>query len=254
MSAAIAKRRAATPADLKARAKRARAQGAGSAATDRARRMLAAYLDTAERHGLPPAKVLSDMASGRAAWQIGTALRDEMLRTPPEAVKNAACAAGCAFCCILSGGDGGTITETEARRLHDALAPLAGQPDGRGWHPAACAALDPETRACRAYDARPMICRSFLSTDAGACRINSEGGEAKGAGLLGTHLDYLALHALARETLKGISRVATYSMSRIASGAVDGETAGDSLDAARHKPGALEDACRDAARAAVGRG
>lgn len=235
---------------LSARFGKARAKGAGKAASARAQRLAVAYLDAARQHGRSPREVVAAFASGAAALTLGTAAREALLANPPEALRRMACREGCAFCCILRGGDGGTITEAEALSLHGALAPLAGLPDGRTWHPDACPALDPVTRACRAYDARPMICRSFLSTDAEACRINSEGGAAAGAGLVGTHLDYLALHALAREALRGVARVPTYSLSRIAAGAVSGETATQSLEAARHAPRALDDACRDAARAA----
>ncbi|WP_425052908.1 YkgJ family cysteine cluster protein [Psychromarinibacter sp. S121] len=236
-------------ADLRARLDRARATGAGKDAEARARRMLAAYLDTAAAHGMSLPQAAGELARGQAAARLGDVSRDTLMQNPPRAVTEAACAEGCAFCCILQGGDGGTITEAEAIRLHDALAPLAGQPDGRGWHPAACPALDPETRACRAYDARPTICRSFISTDAEACRVNAEGGQEAGAGLLGSHLDYLAVHALARDLLKGLARVPTYAMARVAEGAVEGEDRTATLDAARHKPRALEDACRDAAKA-----
>ena len=246
-------KRPATPADLAARAAKARATGAGRAAEDRARRMVAAYLQTAASHDLPLARVVGELADGTAALRLGEAAHDMLMQAPPPVVTQAACRDGCAFCCLLIGGDGGTITEAEAIRLHDALAPLAGQPDGRAWHPSACAALDPDSRSCRAYDARPTICRSFLSTAAEACRINAEGGAAEGAGLLGSHLDYLAVQALARDLLKGLARVSTYSMARIAAGAVEGEPRDDSLAAARHKPRALEDACRDAAKAMAGR-
>ena len=238
------------PSDLKPRLAKARARGMSRPLEERARRMLAAYLDMAEQHELSLRDTVTDMADGQAAWRLGIATRDAMLATPPEAVRNAACTAGCAFCCILTEGDGGLITESEATRLHEALTPLAGQPDGRAWHKAACPALDPETRTCRAYAARPMICRSFLSTDAEACRVNAEGGTAEGAGLLGSHLDYLATHAVVRDALKGIARVPSYAMARIAAGAVEGETLDESLKAARHAPKVLEETCRDAARAA----
>ena len=244
-----AKSRPTSVADLRARLDRARAAGAGKAAEARARRMLAAYLDTAVAHGLSLQQAAGELARGQAAVRLGDVSRDALMQNPPRAVTEAACAEGCAFCCILQGGDGGTITEAEASRLHDALSPLAGQPDGRGWHPAACPSLDPDTRACRAYEARPTICRSFISTDAEACRVNAEGGAETGAGLLGSHLDYLAVHALSRDLLKGLARVPTYAMARIAQGAIDGEDRATTLDAARHKPRALEDACRDAAKA-----
>ncbi|MCA0923013.1 YkgJ family cysteine cluster protein [Pseudooceanicola nanhaiensis] len=238
------------PSDLKPRLAKARARGMSGPLEERARRMLAAYLDMAEQHGLSLRETVSEMAGGQAAWRLGSATRDAMLANPPEAVRNAACTAGCAFCCILTEGDGGLITEAEATRLHAALSPLAGQPDGRDWHRAACPALDPDTRACRAYEARPMICRSFLSTDAEACRVNAEGGTAEGSGLLGSHLDYLATLAVVRDALKGIAQVPSYAMARIAAGAVEGETLEESLKAARHAPKVLEETCRDAARAA----
>lgn len=234
---------------LRTRAGKARATNAGRIADDRAHRLLDAYLATAERQGRPAEETVSDMARGEAAWQIGMTLYSETLKTPPAIARDAACAAGCAFCCILDGGDGGTITEAEATRLHRALAPLTGGPDGRAWHPRACPALDPQTRACRAYDTRPLICRSFLSTDAAACRTNAEGGSATGAGVLGSHVDYLAVHALVRSALKGIARVSTYSLARVASGAVGGEELTPCLAAARHPKRVLEDACRDLARA-----
>lgn len=236
-------------ASLRARLAKARAKGAGKPATERARRLLDAYLATAERHGRASGEVVGGVSRGEAAVTIGMAVREALMADPPEVVRRAACAEGCAFCCILRGGDGGTITESEAERLHVALAPLAGQPDGRDWHPEACPALDPATRACRAYEARPMICRSFLSTDATACEVNANGGTAAGAGLIGPHIDYLAVHALARETLRGIARVPSYSLARIASGAISGESLKKSLDAARHPSRVLEEACHEAVQA-----
>lgn len=234
---------------LRGRLRSARAKGAGKAPSDRARRLLDAYLATAEQHGRTAREVVTDMARGATAFTIGLATRDSLMANPPEVVRSAACAEGCAFCCILAGGDGGTITETEAERLHEALTPFAGRPDGRDWHPNACPALDPVTRACRAYAARPMICRSFLSTDASACETNANDGEAAGAGLIGTHLDYLAVHALARDALKGLVRVPSYNLARVAASAVAGESLEASLVAARHATQALEETCRDAVKA-----
>ncbi|OWU84637.1 hypothetical protein ATO6_13360 [Oceanicola sp. 22II-s10i] len=229
------------PATLLALVQKAKPRGPSRAATERVRRMLVAYLETAIRQRLPAQQVIADMASGRAARRLGDVARDMIERDPPPVLRDAACASGCAFCCILSGGDGGTITEDEARRLHEALAPLAGVPDGRGWHPAACPALDPDSRMCRVYDDRPTICRSFVSTDAKACEVNAEGGAETGAGVLGSHIDYLAVHALVREVLKGIAQVRTYAMARVAAGAVEGRSLDESLDAARHPPRTLSD-------------
>ena len=239
-----------TIADLATRVAKARVKGVDKALETRGKRILTSYLETAQTYGMPVKDVVAEMARGQTAWRLGSAVRDEILRSPPEAVTKAACAQGCAFCCILNGGEGGVITGYEAEQLHNAVTPLAGQPDGRGWHPQACPALDPQTRSCRAYDARPMICRSFLSMDAGACERNAAGGEEKGAGLLGSHLDYLVVHALCRQALKGITQVHTYSMAGIAAGAVAGTDASENLTNARHKPTALDIACRDGAKAA----
>ncbi len=239
-----------TLADLAKRVERAKLKGASGTIETRAKRILASYLQTAQSYGMPASAVIAEMASGQAAWRLGMAVRDEILKTPPDAVRKAACKRGCAFCCILTGGEGGVITEVEAQRLHAALVPLQGEPDGRAWHKDACPALDPATQACRVYDARPMICRSFLSTDPDACRRNAEGETEQGAGLLGSHLDYLAVHALCRQALKGISQVHSYSMAAIAAAAVSGEDQAASLTDARHKPRTLDEACSDGAKAA----
>jgi len=239
-----------TLAELARRVDKAMVKGVDKSVALRGRRILASYLQTAQSYGMPVKEVIAEMASGQAAWRLGSAVRDEILKTPPAAVTNAACQQGCAFCCILSGGEGGVITGFEATQLHEAAAPLAGQAEARDWHPLACPALDPETRNCRAYDARPMICRSFLSVDADACRENAEGGAAQGAGLLGSHLDYLVVHALCRQALKGIAQVPTYSMAATAAQAVAGRSPDQCLADARHKPSVLETACQDAIKAA----
>jgi hypothetical protein len=235
-------------AELRARIASARVASAPKPALDQARRALIAWLDTAERHGMTLNDVLRGLASGQAAASIGAALHDTISADPPEVLRNAACRSGCAFCCILSGGDGGTITRTEAEQVHRALAPLAGEPDGRRWHPAACPALDPNRKICRIYDARPTICRSFVSSDAAVCEENAEGGAALGAGVLGSHLTYLAAHAVARAALGGTARVRTYALDRIAHGAVSGADLAEALAAAEQKPRVLDDALKGTAR------
>jgi Fe-S-cluster containining protein len=195
---------------------------------------LQAVVDTMGHRGDPTPLVVDHLASGAAAQAIGH------VALQPLVPKGLACAKGCAFCCILSGADGGTISEAEARALHEALSPLAGKPDGRAWQPQACPALDPETRICRAYEARPMICRSYVSTDAGACEEVSNGRAAPGPGTLGPYHTYLAALGLSRATLKGTRRVATYALARVAAAAVAGKSCEESLDAARHKPAELE--------------
>ncbi|MFT7146247.1 MAG: hypothetical protein ACJASZ_001124 [Yoonia sp.] len=239
-----------TLAILDERITRAKLKGLPSALEDRAKRILRSYLQTGRTYGMSVTEVIAQMRNGEASRRLGAAVRDEILKTPPAAVRNAACGDGCAFCCILSGGEGGLITQVEAATLHKALAPLQGQPDGRAWHKNACPALDPNTQSCRAYEARPVICRSFLSTDAEACRQNAEGATEQGAGLLGSHIDYLAVHALCRQVLKGISQVHSYSLAAIAAGAVAGDDTETSLKNARHKPSALDIAGRDGANAA----
>ena len=218
--------------------------------TARARRLLLAWLDAGVARGLTAPAAAAALASGAAAEQIGGIVQAETMRSPPPEVSHAACARGCAFCCILDGPDGGTITENEARRMHAALAPLAGRPDGRAWHPAACPALDPDSRTCRAYDARPSLCRSFFSSDAEACRVNAEGGAVAGAGLLGAHFDQLDAAALARAALGGPARVRSYALSKLAAAAVEGRDLDASLSAARQSPGALDAARRGLAAAA----
>ncbi|MEM1066852.1 MAG: YkgJ family cysteine cluster protein [Pseudomonadota bacterium] len=214
----------------------AKVPGAANEATDRARRIVLAYLDAAVRQGSGPDTLVSNMKSGVPAV---TAARVALSQPQEEA--GYACAHGCAFCCILTGDDGGTITESEARTLHAALSPLAGQPDGRNWHPRACPALDPETRACRAYEARPTICRSYVSYSAVACEQISQGIPAEGSGVLGAHATSLQVHSLCRAALKGTAAVATYALAEIAAAAVDGVAVDQALKRARHRPRELAD-------------
>ncbi len=204
--------------------------GSAPEVTDRARRGLMAYVGAQA----DVARAGKELANGTAATGVGRVALSAM---SPQGL---ACADGCAFCCILSGEDGGTITEAEAVALHTALAPLAGQPDGRTWHPKACPSLDPETRSCRAYDARPMICRAYVSTDVAACKAVSEGQAASGPGTLGPYHTYLAAIGLSRAALKGVKRVSTYALTKVAAAAVDGVPLEDALASARHKPSDLD--------------
>lgn len=227
-------------ADLQAKAAKAPTKGVPPALRDPARRALIAWVDTAVQHSMPLNEVLRRLRDGDAAEVIGRTAIAPQLADPAGPASHAACAPGCAFCCILSGEDGGTITQTEARRLFEALAPLKGQPDGRAWTSKACPSLDPETRLCRAYEARPMICRSYMSSDVSACETIADGTPAEGAGVLGAQTLYLAVLTLSRNLLKGITRVPTYSLSRIAAGAVDGESLEDAMTAAKHGPRELD--------------
>ncbi|GIT89788.1 hypothetical protein JANAI62_07270 [Jannaschia pagri] len=204
----------------------ARLPGHPPAVTDQARDLLLAWLDAAPQ---PYEVLLRHLSDGTAATQIGEAL---LARSPvPEGL---ACGQGCAFCCILPGDDGGTITGAEARRLHAALGP---QPQETPWHPDACPALDPATRLCRAYDARPMICRTYVSQDVTACEAIAEGEARPGTGTLPPQVIYVTAHALVRVALgKGAP---TFSLRAVARAAADGVPMDEALPAARHAPANL---------------
>lgn len=218
---------------------RARVSGVEQPLSDRARQVVAAYVQAAAAQGRAVDAILADLNAGRPAVAAARAALDQS----PEP-GGLACAKGCAFCCILPGEDGGTITGAEARALHAALRPLAQEPDGRSWHPRACPALDPDTRICRAYEARPVICRTYVSYDAGACESIAEGEPAAGAGVLGPQRLYLAVHSLCRAILAGHAAASTYSLRRTAEGAVAGSPLDETLAAARHKPRNLPDELR----------
>ncbi|MEO1795433.1 MAG: YkgJ family cysteine cluster protein [Pseudomonadota bacterium] len=206
---------------------KAKLKGGGA---DRARAQLEAYIGA---QSLSDAALSAELHQGLAATRIGHI----GLATTPE-LEGLACAAGCAFCCILSGDDGGVITGAEAKALHTALAPLAGQPDGRAWHPKACPSLDPETRMCRAYEARPMICRSYVSRDKAACEAISEGETAQGTATHAAYGTYLSVHALGRAAL-GPGHAPTYALRKIAEAAVEGVPLERALKEARHRPAEL---------------
>lgn len=225
---------------LSARLKSARLKGPTTQATERARRMLGVYLESAEAHGVPFRDLVGQLASGTAALRIAGAELEQQAADPAGPMAEADCSMGCAFCCILS-DDGGTVTEAEARQVHAALAPMAGGPDGRDWHPRACAALDPETRLCRVYEARPLLCRTYLSRDVEACKQIAEGTPAAGAGVLGAQGVMLSAQALARAMLKGVTSVPSYALAVVTAGAADGENIETTLGRARQKPRGLED-------------
>ena len=229
-----------TLADLRSRALKVSTKGVPPQLRDASKRALVAWLDTAIQHEMPLNTVLRRLRDGDVAEVIGRTAIGPQLADPNGRAAQAACTAGCAFCCILSGNDGGTITQSEATRVFEALAPLAGQPDGRSWTPKACASLDPETKLCRAYDARPMICRSYMSTDVSACEAIADGIAAEGAGVLGAQPLYLAVLTLSRNLLRGIARVPTYSLARVTSSAVDGADLETTLAEARHGPRELD--------------
>ena len=85
---------------------------------------------------------------------------------------DAACAAGCFFCCVFV--DRASATEAEIRAVHAAIADLP-VPD---FHPDACPALDPETKACRAYEVRPLMCRDVTAPRVEPCERSYAAGHA----------------------------------------------------------------------------
>lgn len=247
--AARRRAKAGARADLRARIEGAPLPGTPGAVANRSRAALLAWIDAARAQAWSEPRIAAALASGEAATRISARIRETILSDPPPTVRNAACAMGCAWCCVLDGPDGGTVSEAEARHLYAALAPLAGRPDGRDWHPMACPSLDPETRACRAYEDRPALCRSFVSTDPEACRENASGGAMAGAGLIASHLDHLAILALARAAL-GPSRVPTYALREVAAGAVEGLGEEEALARARHPEKRLTQTRREMTAAA----
>jgi len=240
-----AARRAAKPgpphdtASLRAAIAAARLPGSPPQVTEQARALLLGWLDPSRTF----ADALRDLSSGEAARAIGLALLD---RTPEPPGLD--CKSGCAFCCILPGDDGGTVTAAEARTLHAALIPLQGTPDGTQWHPQACPALDPATRLCRAYAARPMICRTYVSRDVTACEAIAEGHAKPGTGTLPAQIITITVHALARAALHGTTPVHTYNLRAIATAALRGTPAPDALKSARHSPKSLDAERRRLAR------
>ena len=200
----------------------------------RAKRGIEAYTQAMAQNGTPMAHIIEKMADGTVAQGIGqiglSALNPGSL----------ACAKGCAFCCILKGEDGGTITEIEAVEMYNALSVLQDDPDGRNWTPKACPSLDPETLACRTYEARPVICRSYISTSVTACEKANKGEAATGQGTLPPYHTYLAAHGISRAALKGTKRVSTYSLFELASQAIDGASLETALARSKHSASELE--------------
>ncbi|MEO0343272.1 MAG: YkgJ family cysteine cluster protein [Pseudomonadota bacterium] len=226
-------------ATLHARVKALKLPGTPLKLLQRARKALAAYIQSAAKHGLPFDELATRLSDGRGAITVYQAEVADARATGADPQTGAACRSGCAYCCILSGDDGGTITATEAAQLYTALLPLQGHPDGRQWHPKACPALNPMTLTCRAYDARPNICRSFHSTDAQACKANSEGAAVEGPRLEGAHATYLAALGLSRAALNSQVETPTFSMAAIAAAAIDGLSPKDTLNLSQHDKHAL---------------
>ena len=196
----------------------------------RAKGGISAFVKSMFESGKSHETVVNNIADGSAAKGIGQIGLSSYNPT------GLACKSGCAFCCILSGEDGGIISESEATLLFYDLSKLQSEPDGRDWNPKACPALNPVTLACRTYSNRPMICRSYVSTDATACQKVSEGESAAGMGTLEPYHTYLASLEVSRNSLKGIKRVCTYSLSKLTANALSGATLEDSLNNSRHKP------------------
>ena len=96
----------------------------------RAKSGIQAYVKALTQEGKKSDEIIEHLADGTAAAQVIG--RIGLSATNPTGL---ACSKGCAFCCILLGDDGGTITEKEAITLFSALLPFANRPDGRKLHP-----------------------------------------------------------------------------------------------------------------------
>ena len=210
---------------------------------ERARRLLFVTVETAAAQGLGFRLLVDDLASGRAALRIAMADLDRIAALPNGGFAGAACAQGCAFCCLI-GDDPSPISEAERAALHAALAPQVGATAARAWHPKACPALDPESRMCRAYAARPILCRSYTSTDAGVCERNARGEASGGAAVAGAYPLALAVQGLVRAALAGLATVPTYDLRRTAEAALAGAPEAEAREAARQPPKALRDTLR----------
>lgn len=226
---------------LRARVTALRLRDPGREQLERARAILLSFLDAAIAQGAGFDETLRALKSGAIARTAAATELQRITAAPPEPLTRAACRAGCAFCCLLPGRDGGLILEVEARGLHASLQPLIGQADGQSWHRDACPVLDPETRMCRAYDARPMLCRGYFSVDAAACEDNAAGKPTPGAAMLGAQGVMLAVQSLARAACDGLVRVPSYSLKALARATLNGATLPDALRASRHTPRMLDD-------------
>ena len=200
----------------------------------RAKRGIEAYMQAMALDGTPMTNIIEKLVDGTVAQGIG---QIGLSALNPSGL---ACVKGCAFCCILNGEDGGTITEIEAVEMYKALSKLQDGPDGRNWASKACPSLDPETLECRAYEARPVICRSYISTSVTACETLSKGEAATGPGTLPPYHTYLAAHGISRAALKGTKRVSTYSLFELASQAIDGASLETALARSKHSTSELE--------------
>lgn len=214
------------------------AAGIRSAEAARGARVVEAVIETAAARGQGLAEAAADLGSGAAAFRAGAIDHQAQTERPDGPLARADCRSGCAFCCVLSGEDGGLITAQEAEALHLALTPFRGAPDGRAWHPRACPALDPDTLGCRAYAVRPLICRAYFSTDVEDCRRALKGEEGAGTAVLGSYPLYLAIHAIAR-ALIGVAKAPTFSLARVAAAALEGKPLAEALKAAKHAPSVL---------------
>lgn len=194
----------------------------------RAKRGISAFIKSMLGDEKSQENIIRRIADGTAAQGIG------QIGLSVYNPSNEACKSGCAFCCILKGNDGGIISEVETTQIFYSLTKLQNEPDGRDWNPSACAALDPETLTCRSYETRPMICRSYISTDASACEKVSQGESGSGMGTLEPYHTYLASLEVSRSSLKGVKRVSTYSLAKLAANTVGGATLDEALKRSRH--------------------
>lgn len=146
---------------------------------------------------------VAGLVNGATAFEI---MRHDLDMSTP---KDAACRAGCFFCCVTVARI--TATETELRAVHRALEGLP-RP---AFHPDACPSLDPDTGACRAYEVRPLLCRDVYALEADPCRATYDGDVRAAPAYVhrgGVHVFFAVNWALI--ALERSERLATYDLKK----------------------------------------
>lgn len=125
------------------------------------------------RRALRMAAEQLDLTAALEALADGTIAQRLTLEGFTAAIpSDAACTAGCFFCCVFV--DRASAAEAEIRAVHRAIAGLP-SPE---FHPDACPALDPETKACRAYEVRPLMSRDVTAPRVEPCERSYAAGHA----------------------------------------------------------------------------
>ena len=131
------------------------------------------------------------------------------------------CAKGCFYCCCTDI----YVTLSEAEEVAKAVQGLP-LPT---FHPKACPALDPDTKACRAYTKRPLVCRSYFVVDAQTCKNEYDTGDGsdKQPVYLPAGLAFEAATALLKAALGKPNLVSRVNLRCAVRGFLDGRTRGE---------------------------